>query len=101
MTGDRTRQARETLRSGADRSGRGNGDGLEWSPKQFLARSPALHLAPLSITEREERCQSILFAEGTLKRPADLSRRDTLLLMVQAARHLGWIPDTDSIGSSS
>ncbi len=40
--------------------------------------------------------QDILFAMGPLQRPADLSRRQTLLLLLRAADHLHKVPDVAS-----
>jgi hypothetical protein len=41
--------------------------------------------------------QNLLFARGPLDRPEDLARRDTLLLLLHIAGHLGQAPDPASV----
>lgn len=41
--------------------------------------------------------EALLFARGALQRPEDLARRDTLLLLLQSASHLGELPRVDQV----
>jgi hypothetical protein len=41
--------------------------------------------------------QNMLFAEGSLSRPADISRRETLLLLLKAAAQLERLPDVTTV----
>ncbi|MDX8433253.1 hypothetical protein RFN25_07375 [Mesorhizobium abyssinicae] len=41
--------------------------------------------------------EALLFARGALRRPEDLARRDTLLLLLHSASHLGELPRTDQV----
>ncbi|MFB9982373.1 hypothetical protein ACFSQQ_41520 [Mesorhizobium kowhaii] len=41
--------------------------------------------------------EALLFARGALHRPKDLARRDTLLLLLHSAWHLGELPRTDQV----
>jgi hypothetical protein len=41
--------------------------------------------------------ETLLLARGKLQRPADLARRDTLLLLLHAASHFGEAPEVDEV----
>lgn len=41
--------------------------------------------------------EELLFASGPLKRPPDTARRETMLLLIEAAHHLNKAPDASSI----